>query len=187
MDQSELLRKAVEALDAAEAEYLLVGSVASSVYGEPRLTMDIDIVADLSESRLPRFLTFFPPEEFYVSREAVVAAIREMRQFNIVHPASGLKVDMIVRKPDEFDRSRFSRKRHIGVFPDRSAVFASPEDVIIKKMEYYRDGGSEKHLRDIIGILKVSDAGLDRGYVERWAKAKGLTEIWKAVLARTKE
>ena len=73
----------------------------------------------------------------------------------------------------EFDRNRFSRKRLIDVFPDRSAVFASPEDVIIKKMEYYRDGGSEKHLRDITGILKVSGAGLDRGYVDRWAKAKG--------------
>ena len=54
-------------------------------------------------------------------------------------------------------------------------------------MEYYRDGGSEKHLRDITGILKVSDADLDRGYVDRWVQAKGLTEIWKAVLARTKE
>ncbi|MGB7629787.1 MAG: hypothetical protein WBM29_01750, partial [Candidatus Deferrimicrobium sp.] len=58
---------------------------------------------------------------------------------------------------------------------------------IIKKMEYSRDGASEKHLRDITGILKVSDAGLDRGYVARWAEAKGLTEIWKAVLAGTKE
>jgi len=187
MDPSELLRKVVEALDAAGAEYLLVGSVASSVYGEPRLTMDIDIVADLSESRLPRFLTFFPPEEFYVSREAVVAAIRDMRQFNIVHPASGLKIDMIVRKPDEFDRSRFSRKRSIEVFPDRPAVFASPEDVIIKKMEYYRDGGSEKHLRDITGILKVSGADLDHSYIDRWVETKGLREIWKAVLARTKK
>jgi hypothetical protein len=121
MDQSELLRKVVEALDAAGAEYLLVGSVASAVYGEPRLTLDIDILADLSESRLPRFLTFFPPEEFYVSREAVVAAIREMRQFNIVHPASGLKVDMIVRKPDEFDRSRFSRTVRPCSHPPRTS------------------------------------------------------------------
>lgn len=184
MDQSDLLRNTVKAFEEAGADYLLVGSVASAVYGEPRLTLDIDVVADLREQHLPRFLSRFPPNDFYVSREAVVAAIREKRQFNILHPASGLKIDVIVRKPDEFDRSRFARKRPMKVFPDGSATFASPEDIIIKKLEYYRDGGSEKHLRDIAGILKVSGAGLDSNYIERWAVLKGVLDIWKAVLSR---
>ena len=72
------------------------------------------------------------------------------------------------------------------MFPDLSAAFASPEDVIVKKMEYYRDGGSEKHLRDIAGILKVSGDELDLGYIERWAKAKDLSDVWVAVLSRGK-
>jgi hypothetical protein len=186
MDQPELLRKAVEAFEAAGAEYLLVGSVASAVYGEPRLTLDIDVVADLTEERLGRFLSFFSAPGFYVSREAVVSAIREKRQFNILHPASGLKIDVIVRKQDDFDRSRFARKRPVRIFPDRAADIASPEDVIIKKMEYFREGGSEKHLRDITGILKVSGPELDLAYVDRWAALKGVSDVWKAVLSRSK-
>ena len=113
-------------------------------------------------------------------------AVREKRQFNIVHPASGMKVDVIVRKPDAFDRSRFSRKRILRVFPDLPAAFASQEDVIIKKMEYFRDGGSEKHLRDVVGILKVSGDQLDLEYIDRWAVTKDLTDIWKAVRSRGK-
>lgn len=176
----------MEAFEAAGAEYLLVGSVASSVYGEPRLTLDIDVVADLTQERLARFLSFFPAPGFYISREAAVSAIRETRQFNILHPASGLKIDVIVRKQDDFDRSRFARKRPVLIFPDRPADIASPEDVIIKKMDYFRDGGSEKHLRDITGILKVSGPDLDLAYIERWAVLKGVSDVWKAVLSRSK-
>jgi hypothetical protein len=186
MDQSELLRRIVLAFEGADVEYLLVGSVASAAYGEPRLTLDIDVVADIPEDRLARFLSFFPREEFYVSWDAVSEAVRQKRQFNIIHPASGLKVDVVVRKPDAFDRSRFSRKRAIRVFPDLPAVFASPEDVIIKKLEYYRDGGTEKHLRDISGILRVSGDGLDLEYIKRWADAKDLSDVWLAVLSRSK-
>ena len=176
----------MEAFEASGAEYLLVGSVASAVYGEPRLTLDIDVVADLTEERIAHFLSFFPAPGFYVSREAVLSAIRERRQFNILHPASGLKIDVIVRKQDDFDRSRFSRRRPVRIFPDRAADIASPEDVIIKKMEYFREGGSEKHLRDITGILKVSGSDLDLAYVGRWAALKGVSDVWKAVLARSK-
>lgn len=184
MDQRELLRKVLEAFDAVGIEYILVGSVASAAYGEPRLTLDIDVVAALGQDHLNRFLSFFPSPEYYASRDAATQAIHENRQFNVIHPASGLKIDVIVKKPDDFDQNRFARKRSLPVFPDRSADFASPEDVIIKKMEYYREGGSEKHLRDIRGILCVSGEGLDVSYVERWAARKGLTEIWRAILSK---
>jgi hypothetical protein len=184
MDPRDLLRKTLEAFDAVGIEYILVGSVASAVYGEPRLTLDIDVVAALTVEKLPRFLSSFPSPNFYVSAEAAADAIRSEKQFNIIHPSSGLKIDVIVKKPDDFDQSRFARKRSLPVFPDRSADFASPEDVIIKKMEYYREGGSEKHLRDIRGILSVSGEGLDVSYVERWAARKGLTEIWRAILSK---
>jgi len=186
MDQSELLRRVLDAFDASGVEYILVGSVASAVYGEPRLTLDIDVVADLTRDRLPRFLSSFPSPGFYVSREAAAEAVEQRKQFNVIHSASGLKVDVIIRKADEFDRSRFARKRNLPVFPDRPADFASPEDVIVKKMEYFREGASEKHLRDIVGILKVSGGDVDFSYVELWAARKGLTEIWKTILTRSK-
>ncbi|HEY7586292.1 MAG TPA: hypothetical protein VH866_07280 [Candidatus Deferrimicrobiaceae bacterium] len=148
--------------------------------------MDIDVVAALTNEKLPRLLSCFPAPEFYVSGKTAEEAASNEKQFNIIHPASGLKIDIIAKKRDEFDENRFSRKRSLAVFPDRSADFASPEDVIIKKMEYYREGGSEKHLRDISGILRVSGEGLDFPYIERWAARKGLTEIWRAILTKNK-
>lgn len=187
MDQRDLLRKVLSALEAAGVEYILVGSVASAAYGEPRLTLDIDVVAALTPNNLPRFLSFFPDPEYYSSREAASEAIKREGQFNIIHPASGLKVDVILKKADAFDRSRFTRKRSLAIFPDLPAFVASPEDVIIRKMEYYREGGSEKHLRDIAGIIKVSGMELDLPYVERWASRKDLSEIWRAIQSKTKE
>ena len=187
MDQRDLLHRVLDGLAASGVDYLLVGSVASAAYGEPRLTLDIDVVVALKAAQLPHFLSFFPAPEFYVSSDAAAEAVRREKQFNIIHPASGWKIDIIVKKADEFDRSRFGRRRIIPVFPDRSASVASPEDIIIKKMEYYREGGSEKHLRDISGILRVSGDGLDFPYIDRWAARKGLTEIWQAVLKKTRE
>lgn len=187
MDQRDLLRKVLSALEAAGVEYILVGSVASAAYGEPRLTLDIDVVAALTPNNLPRFLSFFPDPEYYSSREAASEAIKREGQFNIIHPASGLKVDVILKKADAFDRSRFTRKRSLAIFPDLPAFVASPEDVIIRKMEYYREGGSEKHLRDIAGIIKVSGMELDLPYVERWASRKDLSEIWRAIQSKTKD
>lgn len=186
VDQRELLRRILDGFAASGVEYLLVGSVASAAYGEPRLTLDIDVVAALKIGFLPRFLSFFPAPEFYVSFDAAAEAVRNQKQFNIIHSASGWKFDIIIKKADEFDRSRFARKRSIPVFPDLSASVASPEDIIIKKLEYYQEGGSEKHLRDVTGILRVSGEGLDIPYIDRWAARKGLSEIWQAILAKTR-
>ncbi len=80
-----------------------------------------------------------------------------------------------------FNASRFTRSKQIYPSDTYKANFAAPEDVIIKKMEYYKEGGSEKHLRDITGILKISRDDIDYGYISEWAERLGLTEIWKAI------
>lgn len=84
-------------------------------------------------------------------------------------------------------KAEFSRRRRSKVFSDQETNFASPEDVIIKKMEFYREGGSEKHLRDITGILKISGDAVDQTYISEWAIHLGLTEIWDAILRRLEE
>jgi hypothetical protein len=187
MGPFELLQKMVEVLENLAISYLVTGSVAAMAYGEPRLTNDIDIVAEIDEGHIKRLLRAFPPDEFYVSEEAVREAVRHHGQFNIIHPASGLKVDIIIRQDTPFDNSRFSRVRRIYPAETYQANFAAPEDVIIKKMEYYREGGSDKHLRDITGILKISGDTVDRDYISQWAKRLGLTEIWEAILKRLGE
>ncbi|HEX4955343.1 MAG TPA: hypothetical protein VF017_18285 [Thermoanaerobaculia bacterium] len=184
MSQAELLQLVAETLDRLEVHYLVTGSVASIVYGEPRFTNDIDIVVQLSASEVAGFCRQFPQETFFFSPEAVYDAIARRGQFNLLHPSSGLKVDFFVAQSSPFDRSRFARRRAVAVTPGKAVSFAAPEDVILKKLAFYREGGSEKHLRDITGILKISGDQLDREYLEDWVARLDLGEIWQAVLER---
>ncbi|MEW6417551.1 MAG: hypothetical protein AB1480_05440 [Nitrospirota bacterium] len=184
MEQYELLRHLVRCLETLKISYLVTGAVASIAYGEPRFTNDIDIVADIKEEHIAGLRNCFPEEEFFLDENAIKDAIRHKYQFNIIHPSSGLKVDVIICKRDTFDNSRFSRIKRIRPVEDTEANFASPEDVIIKKMEYYKEGGSEKHLRDITGILKISEELIDYNYISQWADRLGLKDIWEAILKR---
>lgn len=183
----ELLEKITEVFERNQIEYLVTGAIASAAYGEPRLTNDIDIVAAIKEGHIPGILKAFPSDEFYVTEEAMKDAIRNEGQFNIIHPSTGLKIDVIIKKDTEFDRSRFARIRRIQPSESYQANFASPEDVIIKKMEYYKEGESEKHLRDVAGILKVSGEEIDRAYIDHWAQRLDLVEIWDAIQRRLTE
>ena len=184
MGPYELLQRIVETLERLDISYLVTGSVAAMAYGEPRLTNDIDIVAAIDERHVAGLLEAFPPAEFYISEEAIGEAIRHRTQFNIIHPSSGLKVDVIVRKDTPFDKSRFNRIRRIRPAETYIASFAAPEDIIIMKMRYYADGGSEKHLRDIAGILKISPDEVDMAYIVDWSRRLDLTDIWEMVLGR---
>jgi len=184
MGPSELLEHVVAVFERLGIPYLVTGSIAAMAYGEPRLTNDIDIVAGITEKHIPGLLAAFPAEDYYLYAEAVRDAILRPGQFNIIHPASGLKIDVIIRRNTAFDRSRFGRVRRIHPAENFQADFAAPEDVIIKKMEYYREGGSEKHLRDITGILLTTGADVDRLYIERWVQQLGLGEIWETIEKR---
>ena len=165
----------------------MTGSVATIFFGEPRFTNDIDIVLILKSEQIAEFCQAFPSAEFYLSEEAVREAVREHGQFNIIHPTSGLKVDIIIPQDTSYDRTRFTRARRVRPAGDYEALFASAEDVIIKKMEYYHEGGSDKHLRDITGVLKISGTKLDRSYIADWASKLGLETIWQDILNRVEE
>jgi len=184
MEQSDLLRKIVEVLEGLGLSYLVTGSTATIFYGEPRFTADIDIVVQLSPDRVPDLAGAFDADNFYLDEESIRHAVARRGQFNIIHPASGLKVDVMVPTLGSFDRSRFARARRVRPAEDYEASFASPEDVILKKMESYRDGGSEKHLRDIASVVKISGEELDWQYLERWARDLDLDQVWKVVLER---
>jgi hypothetical protein len=187
MELFELLKKMIDVFEGLKIPYLVTGSVASMAYGEPRLTNDIDIVAEIKPHQISAFIESFPVNEYYVSDDMVKEAINREGQFNIIHPSSGLKVDVIIRQNTPFDNSRFKRLQHIQPADYYHANFASPEDVIIKKMEYYREGGSEKHLRDITVILKISGKSIDRDYISEWVRRLGLREIWDAIKSRVDE
>ena len=146
------------------------------------MTNDIDIVAAFGYEHVGGLMAAFPEEEFYISENAIRDAVRHQTQFNIIHPASGMKIDIIIRKNTPFNESRFSRIRRIKAGENFETNFSAPEDIILMKMRYYREGGSEKHLRDISGILKISGPEVDKDYIARWAEKLDLMDIWNLIL-----
>jgi len=158
--------------------------MATTAYGEPRFTNDIDVIVTLPPDLVDAFCESFPAAEYYCFREAVAAAVRDRFQFNIIHFESGLKIDVIIPDESEFNRSRLARGVRLPVSAEFEAWFSSPEDVIIKKLEFYREGGSEKHLSDIAGVLKMLGERVDRDYITKWAARLGLEDIWQELLGR---
>ncbi len=187
MEQSELLRYVVAVIERLGVPYLVTGSVATIFFGEPRFTNDIDIVVSLPTARIGKFCRAFPSPEFYLDEQDVREAVEHRSQFNILHAGSGLKVDIMLPEDSPFNRSRFARAVRVKPAADYEASFASVEDVIIKKMEYYREGGSEKHLRDITGVLRISGDRVDYDYIAHWASRLGLEAIWQAVKDRPQQ
>ncbi len=150
MEQSDFLAYLIEVFDRLELKYFIAGSVATSYYGEPRFTNDIDAIVELNEEDVRRFCQSFPSEEYYLSEQAVRSAVASQRQFNIIHPASGLKADIFILDKTDLEQSRFQRRERHELDSGLSAWFAQPEDVILKKLVYYEEGNSEKHIRDIL-------------------------------------
>lgn len=184
MNQAELLRYVVETLETLGVDYMVSGSQASIYYGEPRMTQDIDIVADVTLSHLPALLERFAPPEFYLSEEAAREAVLARGQFNIIHSSTALKIDVVVRKDTPYHRVEFERRRREPILPGRTAYFARPEDVILNKLLYFQQGGSDRHLRDIAGMLRVSGAEIDTRYINEWAQRLGVDGVWRAVRQR---
>lgn len=138
-------------------------------------------MAELTELNIAAFCNKFSAEEFYVRLDAAIDAVRTHSQFNIIHPFSGLKVDVIVPAATAFNRERFIRAQKVHAAEDLDAYFASPEDVILKKMDYYNQGGFDKHLRDIAGVLKTNQHQIDKAYITKWATQMGLLELWQKI------
>jgi hypothetical protein len=182
VEQPELLKYTIQALERFEISYAIVGSFASGVWGETRFTQDIDILVALAPANVEHLRVAFPPDDFYLSESAAQQAIAQGSQFNIIHPASGNKIDFMIVGREPWMKAQMERRKRVSFFPDLNGAVASPEDVIIGKLVYYRDGGSEKHLRDIAGILAISGELVDREYVARSAAQVGASDIWEAIL-----
>lgn len=186
MEPDELLRYVIEALEGIDVPYALAGSIASIAYGEPRSTLDIDLVADLQHQDVARLKGRFPAPEFYLSEEAAAEAVEHRHQFNIIHPASGFKVDVFVAG-DAVEASQIARRRRLPAIGALTATFSPPEELILKKLEYYQSGGSDKHLRDIRSMLRISGAEINQERVRDLADERGLSDIWSALLETLEE
>lgn len=183
MPERDLIELFVQPLNQLGIRYLVSGSVAAMLYGEPRVTHDIDFVVFLRLDDALRLAAVFPSPEFYVPPSEVMAAeiSRERRgHFNIIHTGSGLKGDFYTANRDELHAWAF-RHSHRYSIREIPIVLAPPEYVILRKLEYHREGGSEKHLRDIRAILAVSGGQLDRSALGEWVKRLGVENEWRRV------
>jgi hypothetical protein len=181
------MQKAVDFLERESVPYRVVGSLASILYGEPRFTNDVDILIDLPQEKVDALCKEFPSPDFFVSADAVREAIASRHQFNILHLPSGLKVDMILSKDTEFGRLDISQGRRVESEGYFNALFASPENVILTKLLYFQEGQSEKHLRDVSGVLLVQGEQIDQAYLDHWAKELGVTEELDLVRKKLRE
>lgn len=163
---------------------MVVGSYASGAYGDPRFTQDIDIVIDPKPAQLDALIARLPPDNFYVSPEAAHQAVRSGGQFNVIHPESGNKIDFMIARTDPWGQEQLRRRVKLELLIGVEAFAARPEDVILAKLQFYKEGGSEKHMRDITSMFKVSGEEIDREYIERWVDRLDVREQWQAVLQR---
>ncbi|WP_146450239.1 hypothetical protein [Bythopirellula polymerisocia] len=167
--------------------YAIVGSFASGIWGESRFTQDIDVVICPSLAEVEALCKAFAAPEFYVSPNAALEAVRDRSQFNVIHLDSGNKIDFMVAGKSSWNIAQLDRRKSIALFEDQNGFVAAPEDVILGKLIYYREGGSDKHLRDIAGIAKISGETLDLQYLEQKARELEVFETWQAVQDAVRE
>jgi hypothetical protein len=165
--------------------YLIGGSLASTLYGMVRTTQDSDIVAEMQPKHLQPFVSALQ-DEFYMDEEMISEAIQRNSSFNIIHRESMFKVDVFIPSPRPFLKSQLARaqKQTFQFENEVSAKFASPEDTILSKLEWYRMGGevSERQWRDILGVLKTRAGELDLAYLRKWAGELEVHDLFERVL-----
>lgn len=183
MPKHDLLKIFISRFNRLTFRYMVTGAVASIIYGKPRLTNDLDLVVDLNFSDVDRFVKMFPLTKYYCPPPEIIR-IEITRSsgghFNLIHHATGFKADIYPCGNSELHRWAFSNRKSI-LFEKETVWVAPIEYVILRKLEYYREGGSEKHLNDISGILEISLEKIDMNLLQSKISAMGLIKEWKLI------
>ena len=181
MHEPELFFLFVRPMNRAGIRYVIGGSVAATFYGEPRLTYDVDFIIFLNAQDIIKIMEIFPASVFYTPPpEAIITEIARKKNghFNVIHNQTGFKADMYLTGQDEMNAWAFRDKRRIE-FENETINVAPPEYVIVRKLEYYREGRAEKHLRDIRAILAVQGKQLNHATLQEWVRQRGLEAEWQ--------
>lgn len=179
-EDRELFLIFIRPLNRLGVTYMVTGSTASMAYGIPRVTLDIDMVLELTATQAGLLSAAFPAEAFYCPPREVlgVEVERPARgRFNVIHMETGFKADFYLAGDDSLHRWGMAHRRRVEMFGE-PVMLAPPEYVIVRKIEYYREGGSEKHLRDIRGMLDVSGDIIDHPELESIIRQRGLHDTW---------
>jgi len=178
MSELEVLRIVSERLGAEGLPFMLTGSFALAYYATPRMTRDIDVVVALREADIERLVSVFAPD-FYIEADAVRDAVRSERLFNMMHLESGIKVDLIVRKADEYRRIEFDRRKRVD-FAGIQTWIVSREDLLLSKLVWAKATASELQLRDVRALAQGT---VDCDYLRHWAVVLGVGRVLEELLS----
>jgi hypothetical protein len=178
-EELSVLFEVVRKLESAGAAYMLTGSMAMNLHAVPRMTRDIDLVVTVTDSLLDQLPSIFPPEHYYLSEDAARDAVAHSSCFNLVHLGTMMKIDIMVRKSDEYRIHEFSRKQ-LHQIEGQPLFVVSKEDLILSKLDWARESGSERQLADVQNLLATSH---DPKYLQQWATKLHLTDILTRVSA----
>ena len=164
-----------------EVAYYLGGSVASSAHGIPRMTLDVDLVADLALKHVAPLVEALQ-SAYYIDAGMISEAIAHHSCCNLIHLATMFKVDVFVLKDRRYDRVALERIQKKSLDLDNLSqqfFLASPEDVVLSKLEWFRLGEevAQTQWRDVIGVMKVQENRLDRAYLVKWARELGVADL----------
>jgi hypothetical protein len=166
-------------------DYMITGSVASILYGKPRLTQDMDVVVIFPLSKVKAFVGSFDINDYYCPPdEAVQEAVQlgEKGHMNVIDQKTGFKIDLYPAGDDELTKWGFENRKQIELIENEEVWVAPPEYVILKKLAYHNEGGSQKHIEDIKGMLEVSGDQINTSFIEKWVSKSELTDGWASVL-----
>lgn len=181
MEAENLLIKVTQALENLKIPYLVTGGIAVAAWGRVRATFDIDIVIEIEKEKISPLVESFKKisPAGYADEEMVKDALREEMEFNFIDSETGLKVDFWVRKDNEFSKNEFARRIPKEI-SGQEIYFISPEDLILRKLQWYKMGKISKHLEDVESVLKISK--VDLNYIKNWAKKQSTIKILEEIL-----
>jgi hypothetical protein len=179
----EFFNRVIAELERAEIPYMVTGSLASSAHGRIRASEDFDIVIAPSPSQLRAFVLAFPDDQFYADEQDALESFKHTLQFNIIDFATTFKADLIFKKNREFSRVEFARRQPHLIGGVRVHL-ATPEDILIAKLEWAKLGESHRQIEDAAGVIARQGANLDRAYVEHWVDELDLRKQWEMALSR---
>jgi hypothetical protein len=177
-EELEVLKEVTRRLDRAKIAYMVTGSIATNFYTVPRMTRDIDIVVELTDEDLNRFIPLFETG-YYSDPETVREAVKNRGVFNLIQNQYVIKIDFIVRKDAIYRHREFSRRRRVSI-DGQNIYLVAPEDLILSKLVWAKDSRSEMQLTDVRNLLR-STKGLNRRYLARWAKTLGVETLYREV------
>lgn len=184
MIQQEILLKVIDKLNQINIPYMVVGGIAVIFFGRPRLTHDFDIIIEINLDQAKKLAESLK-KDFHVDEESIQEAFQKGSMFNLIHPDSGIKIDFWMVEDDPYDKKRFERRQK-HLYSGKEIFFSSPEDLVLKKLQWFKESEIEKHLDDAFSIFEIQQH-LDLDYLKGWAEKLMIHDLFNELLSKVEK